>query len=106
MFLFNEIQAILGYESKKEASKCIFFLKMFGSYKKIAIFAPNSMLSGVIFEPVRAWVGAINIDGTRPPAICTASLERTFSNVTVWILKLRNFESIYSGNATESVHVG
>ena len=30
------------------------------------------MLSGVIFEPVRAWVGAINIDGTRPPA----SMER------------------------------
>ena len=47
-----------------------------------------------------------NIDGTRPPAICTASLERTFSNVTVWILKLRNFDSIYSGDATESVYVG
>ena len=57
-FLFNEIQAILGYESKKVGSKCNFFLKMFGSYKKIAIFASNSMLSGVIFEPVRAWVGA------------------------------------------------
>ena len=30
---------------------------MFGSYKKIAIFASNYMLSGVKFEPVRAWVG-------------------------------------------------
>ena len=48
----------------------------------------------------------INIDGTRPPAICTASLERTFSNVTVCKIKLRNFESKYSGDATESVHVG
>jgi len=47
-----------------------------------------------------------NIDGTRPPAICTASLERTFSNVTVCKIKLRNFESKYSGDATESVHVG
>ena len=82
MFLFIDFQPFLAYESKKVGSKCNFFLKMFGSYKKLAIFASNSMLSGVIFEPVRAWVGAINIDGTRPPAICTASLERTFSNVT------------------------
>ena len=79
---------------------------MFGSYKKLAIFAPNSMLSGVIFEPVRAWVGAINIDGTRPPAICTASLERTFSNVTVCGDKSRKFETSYSGDATEGVYVG
>ena len=88
MFLFIEFQAICGYESKKVGAKCNFFLKMFGSYKKIAIFASNSMLSGVIFEPVRAWVGAINIDGTRPPAICTASLERTFSNVTCLIKQI------------------
>ena len=57
MFLFNEIQAICGYESKKVATNCIFFLKLFGSYKKIAIFASNYMLSGVKFEPVRAWAG-------------------------------------------------
>ena len=29
-----------------------------------------------------------------------------FLNVTVWILKLRNFESIYSGDATRDVYVG
>ena len=55
--------------------------------------------------PMCGWV-YINFDGTRPQGSCTPSLERTFSNVTVWILKLRNFESIYSGNATEGVHVG
>ena len=57
-FLFNEFKAFLAHESKKVGAKCIFFLKMFGSYKKLVIFAPNYMLSGVIFEPVRAWVGA------------------------------------------------
>ena len=47
-----------------------------------------------------------NIDGTRPPAICTASLERTFSNVTVCGDKSRKFETSYSGDATEGVYVG
>ena len=28
--------------------------------------------------------------------------ERRFLKVTVWILKLRNFDSIYSGTATEA----
>jgi len=38
------------------AQNCIFFLKKFGSYEKIAIFAPNSMLSGVRFGlSVRGW---------------------------------------------------
>ena len=57
MFLFNDYKAICGNESKKVAANCIFFLKLFGSYKKIAIFASNYMLSGVKFEPVRAWAG-------------------------------------------------
>ena len=33
--------------------------------------------------PMWGWEQFNNIDGTRPQAICTASLERTFSNVTV-----------------------
>ena len=35
--------------------------------------------------PAHVRVGTLKtyIDGTRPQAICTASLERTFSNVTV-----------------------
>ena len=44
---FREKQACL---LKKLGEKCIFFLKMFGSYEKMLIFAANSMLSGVIFS--------------------------------------------------------
>ena len=43
-FLFIEFKAFLAHESKKDGAKCNFFLKMFGSYKKLAIFAPNYML--------------------------------------------------------------
>ena len=38
---FREKQACL---LKKLGEKCIFFLKMFGSYEKMLIFAPNFML--------------------------------------------------------------
>ena len=38
------IRAFRGRKSKKWGSKCNFFLKMFGSYEKILIFAPNFML--------------------------------------------------------------
>ena len=43
--------------------------------------------------PMWRWEYQINIDGTRPQAICTASLERTFSNVTVCNDKSCKFES-------------
>ena len=43
--------------------------------------------------PMWGWEQFKNIDGTRPQAICTASLERTFSNVTVCNDKSCKFES-------------
>ena len=57
--------------------------------------------------PTHERVGHLNnIGGTRPQGSCTPSLERRFRTLLVCILKLSNFESMYSGDATESVYVG
>ena len=58
--------------------------------------------------PAHVRVGTLKtyIDGTRPQAICTASLEGRFLNVTVCIIKLRKLDSRCSGDATRGVHVG
>ena len=54
--------------------------------------------------PAHVREGTLNdIDGTRPQATCTASLERTFSKRYLSVIfKLRNFESKNSGDATET----
>ena len=57
---------------KKNGIFCIFFEKNFVVSKILFTFAPE--------KPTYVRVGIFkNIDGTRPQASCTASLERTFS---------------------------
>jgi len=61
--------------------KTAFFVFFFGKN-----FAVSQILFTFALElPAHVRVGTLKtyIDGTRPQAICTASLERTFSNVTV-----------------------
>ena len=62
---------------KKNGIFCIFFKKNFAVSQILFTFA--------LEMPAHVRVGTLKtyIDGTRPQAICTASLERTFSNVTV-----------------------
>ena len=80
---------------------------MFGSYEKMLIFAPSFMLLKREFEPVHAWAGTkINFVERDLRAVVRPVSKGRFRNVTVCIIKLRNFDSSCSGNATESVYVG
>ena len=57
---------------KKNGIFCIFFEKNFAVSQILFTFAP--------VMPTHVREGTLNdIDGTRPQATCTASLERTFS---------------------------
>ena len=59
--------------------------------------------------PAHVRVGTLKtyIDGTRPQAICTASLEGRFLNVTcLCVSNLANLNLCNSGDATRGVHVG
>ena len=41
-----------------------------------------------------------DIDGTETTAVCKARLGKTFSDVTICVVKLRNFDSSHRCNAT------
>ena len=81
------------------ALKCNFFWKIFVISKNIFIFAP--------VKSALEWVGGRkDLLEKRPEAIRRAGLWKTFSNVTRLCVKLSNFETRNSGNATETSACG
>ena len=79
----------------------------------LIFFEKNFVVSYILFTfalelPAHVRVGTLKtyIDGTRPQAICTASLERRFRTLLSVNDKSSKFESMNDGNATESVCVG